>query len=129
MEPSIRKHRTKAEINAFLADYSANVQTIARRARALIFNVAPNVIEQIDSSAKLPGYGYAETYKDTLCVIMPTKSGVNLGLPRGADMPDPANLLQGTGKRARHIKLTDVAQVDDPGLRSLLELAVATTRK
>lgn len=125
----VRKRRTQAEINAFLADYAPGIQKIVRRARVLIFAVAPNVIEQIDDSANLLGYGYAATYRDTLCVLMPMKAGVNFGFPRGAEMPDPARLLQGTGKRARHVKLTDGAQINDPELRSLLELAVAMTEK
>ena len=42
---------------------------------------------------------------------------------RGADLADPDGLLEGTGKKARHVKLRNVADVDRPGVRTLLEEA------
>jgi hypothetical protein len=94
------------------------------RLRELVFSLAPDVIEQIDLAAKLLGYGFDRTYQGTLCVIMPLKAAVNLGFPRGAELPDPAGLLAGTGKRARHVKIRDVGEVEAPALRALLEAAV-----
>ena len=40
-----------------------------------------------------------------------------------ASLPDPAHLLQGTGKRHRHVKLTTPADLAAPALRELLEAA------
>ena len=104
---------------------------MALKLRGLVFDVAPDAVEQIDLPAKLLGYGFDYTYKDTICVIMPLKAGVNLGFPRGArraELPDPTGLLTGTGKRARHVKITDVKQVELPELRALLEVAVERLR-
>jgi hypothetical protein len=112
------------EVQAFLAAYDPRVQAIAMRLRELVFSLAPDVIEQIDLAAKLLGYGFDRTYQGTLCVIMPLKAAVNLGFPRGAELPDPAGLLAGTGKRARHVKIRDVGEVEAPALRALLEAAV-----
>lgn len=113
------------EIEAFLAAYTPEVRAVALRVRDLVLQVAPGLIEEVDVPAKLIGYSKDRTYKGTLCVIMPLKSAVNLGLARGADLPDPAGLLAGTGKRARHVKLARVEDVDDPALRALLEEARA----
>jgi hypothetical protein len=44
---------------------------------------------------------------------------------RGAELPDPAGLLAGTGKRARHVKLRQMEDVEDPALRDLLDAALA----
>jgi hypothetical protein len=55
-----------------------------------------------------------------ICVIMPLKVGVNLGFPRGAALPDPEGLLQGTGKRARHVRVESLAGADAPALRDLI---------
>ncbi len=41
----------------------------------------------------------------------------------GATLPDPDGLLQGTGKRYRHVRLTTPADVEAPALRALLESA------
>jgi hypothetical protein len=50
-------------------------------------------------------------------------SHVNVGFYQGARLPDPARLLQGTGKRMRHVKLRAGEAVDDAALRRLIETA------
>jgi hypothetical protein len=45
-------------------------------------------------------------------------------LPRGTELPDPAGLLAGTGKRARHVKIRDIGEVEALALDALLEAAV-----
>ena len=64
-------------------------------------------------------------YKDLICVITPQKTYVNFGFPRGADLPDPAKLLTGTGKRACHVKLIDPNQANSDALRALLIASIA----
>jgi hypothetical protein len=115
---------TKAQLEAFLAPYDPMVQAIVWKTRGLVLQVAPNALEQVDHSARLIAYGWRRTYKDTICVIMPLKSAVNLGFPRGVDLPDPTGLLSGTGKRARHVKITVIQEVEAPALRGLLEAAI-----
>lgn len=119
------KHETEAQIQKFLAPYDPQVQTIAWKLRDLVLQVAPGAMEQVDYPAKLVAYGWRQTYKDTICVIMPLKAAVNLGFPRGVDLPDPAGLVTGTGKRGRHVKITAIDEVGPPALRALLEAAVA----
>jgi hypothetical protein len=119
------RDETRVQVRAFLAPYDPQVQTIALRLRELVLQVAPGAMEQVDYPAKLVAYGWRQTYKDTICVIMPLKAAVNLGFPRGVDLPDPAGLLTGTGKRARHVKITAIEEVEMPALRALLEAAVA----
>ena len=104
------------------------MQAIALRLRVLILEIVPNAIEQVDQPGKLIGYGFKPTYKDTICVIMPLKSAINLGFPRGTELPDPERLLTGTGKRARHVKITTLQDADLPGLRGLIEASVTLTR-
>ncbi len=49
-------------------------------------------------------------------------------LQGGPELPDPAGLLQGSGRLARHIKLRDVAQLDDAEVRNLMGHAMARAR-
>jgi hypothetical protein len=44
---------------------------------------------------------------------------VNVGLFRGAELADPAQLLQGTGKYMRHVKLRREGDVDATALTKL----------
>jgi hypothetical protein len=48
---------------------------------------------------------------------------VNVGFFQGAGLPDPARLLQGSGKFMRHVKLRPGADVDAASLRRLIETA------
>lgn len=48
---------------------------------------------------------------------------VNLGFFHGADLPDPARLLQGSGKRMRHVKLFVEKPVDEAALHALIAAA------
>jgi len=50
-------------------------------------------------------------------------SHVNVGFYHGASLSDPARLLQGTGKRMRHVKLTPQTPADSKELNRLIEAA------
>lgn len=127
-QPSSESTATSQAVEAFLAGYSPEVRSLTFQARALVLGVMPNAIEQVDVPGKLLGYGRAATYAGTICVIMPLKAGVNLGFARGAELPDPEGLLAGTGKRARHMRLSTAADLERPALRALLEAAAAGSR-
>jgi len=48
---------------------------------------------------------------------------INVGFFQGASLPDPARLLQGTGKFMRHVKLKPGTAANAPALRRLIEAA------
>jgi hypothetical protein len=50
-------------------------------------------------------------------------SHVNVGFFHGATLPDPARLLQGTGKFMRHVKLRHGTAANATALRNLIEAA------
>ena len=112
-------------LSAFLASYSPQVQELALALRALILRVLPSAIEQVDPPSKIIAYGTDRTYAGLICAIAPYKSHVNLMFAHGATLPDPEHLLEGTGKRARHVRITARAEVENPALRTLLETAAA----
>ncbi|MFG0318355.1 MAG: DUF1801 domain-containing protein [Planctomycetota bacterium JB042] len=45
---------------------------------------------------------------------------VNVGFFRGAELEDPTGLLEGAGKRMRHVKLQPDDEIDDEGLKELV---------
>lgn len=53
------------------------------------------------------------------------KAHVNVGFFRGADLPDPAGLLEGTGKFMRHVKLVPGLEPDSAALQDLIHAAYA----
>ena len=50
-------------------------------------------------------------------------SHVNVGFFRGAELSDPASLLEGSGKYMRHVKLRPESDVDATALLELVETA------
>jgi hypothetical protein len=51
------------------------------------------------------------------------KSHVNVGFFHGARLEDPAGLLQGSGKRMRHVTLSPGERVDESALNHLIDAA------
>ncbi len=50
---------------------------------------------------------------------------VNVGFFRGAELADPAGLLEGTGKYMRHVKLRPERDIDATALLKLVDTAYA----
>jgi hypothetical protein len=50
-------------------------------------------------------------------------SHVKVGFFRGAALPDPARLLQGTGKFMRHVKVTPRTPTNVAALSKLIDMA------
>ena len=55
-------------------------------------------------------------------------SHVNLGFYAGADLRDPQQLLEGTGKRMRHIKLRPDDTFDEAAIKDLIHAAYLDIR-
>ncbi len=51
------------------------------------------------------------------------KAHVNVGFFRGAELVDPAGLLEGTGKYMRHVKVRPGGDVDAKALMALIDTA------
>lgn len=56
------------------------------------------------------------------------KEHVNVGFFHGADLPDPARLLAGSGRHMRHVKITPDAPVDAAALDALIDAAYRDIR-
>ena len=112
-------------IDELLAGYPEQVRTTTEAARTLLQNALPNIEERVDESAKLIGFSYGPGYKGVVCTLILSKTGVKLGVFRGAELPDPRNLMAGEGKVHRHVQLRNPADVDMPGLKPLLKAALA----
>jgi hypothetical protein len=113
-----------------LAPFDPGVRELALEVRALVAEVVPDAAEELDPSAKLIGFTFIPgTYKGLFVAVAPQRAWVNLMFSRGAELValDDAGLLEGTGKRARHIKFHDRARLAEPGVRALVAEAARRT--
>jgi hypothetical protein len=53
------------------------------------------------------------------------RAHANVGFFRGAELADPAGLLEGTGKRMRHVKVKPGVELDSAALAGLIGTAYA----
>jgi hypothetical protein len=51
------------------------------------------------------------------------KAHMNVGFFLGAELPDPTGLLEGNGKRMRHVKLKPGSEPDSSALAALIDAA------
>lgn len=57
------------------------------------------------------------------CYITFTKNHVNLGFFDFEKIEDANNILEGTGKRMRHVKLSDISDIDPKELGKMIKQA------
>jgi hypothetical protein len=114
----------EASLDDFLARSNPAVRGLVLKTRELILSAFPAALEMVDMPSNIIAYGTGRKYADLVCAIAPFASHVNLMFSRGATLPDPEGLLQGSGKRARHVKISTLADLEHPGVLTLLENAI-----
>jgi hypothetical protein len=98
----------EADVNKLLGEHTAELGAIERALRATIRREFPDTVEQVDFGNKLIAFGRSMKMRGLLFAIIAHKSWVNLQLADGAELPDPNGMIEGTGKRIRHIKIRSV---------------------
>jgi hypothetical protein len=95
----------EADVDRLLAEHSPELQAIERALRATIRREVPDAVEQVDFANKLIAFGRSMKMRGLLFAIIAHTSWVNLQLADGVDLPDPNGIIEGSGKRIRHIKV------------------------
>jgi hypothetical protein len=117
--------RTDAKaFDAILAGRSPEIAEVARAARSLVLDVLPEAYEVVWAQQKNAGYGTGpKKQTEHFCWISPAAAHVTFGFNYGAELADPKQLLEGTGKLFRHVKLASRGDVDRAALRALVRAA------
>ena len=124
-----RSATAATEFKALLDAYPAGVQRTAHAARKWVLELLPGATEVVDRKDRVIGYGYGTAYRDMICTLILSKSGVKLGVVNGVDLPDPRHLMEGGGKRHRHVALDAPEDLRRTGLRPLLRAARSAWRR
>lgn len=115
----------EADVDRLLSEHPADLQAIERALRATIRAAFPDAVEQVDFGNKLIAFGRTMKMRGLLFAIIAHKEHVNLQLADGAVLPDPDGLVEGTGKRIRHVKIRSVEGASAPAVRALIEAQLA----
>ena len=102
----------REDLRPFVETWFARMSRCGDDVRELMHDGCPTAC--VDDAA----FGYVNAFKDH----------VNVGFFHGASLKDPARLLEGTGKRMRHVKLRPGRDVDAAALIKLIDVAYADLR-
>ncbi len=98
--------------------------------RELVSELHSEFLEIIWPNQKIASYGVGpKKMSEHYVYIAPQAKHVNLGFYHGASIADPDSLLEGTGKKLRHIKVRNVDAVDKAAVRSLIQAAIEERRQ
>lgn len=114
-----KKMKAYASFDLWFADRSPKQRRLLTALRELVARAAPGLVESVkwgNGCWLADGAPVAYAYSDT--------DHVQFGFFRGAFLADPRGLLQGKGQFVRHVKVRELADVDDAALTALLHEAV-----
>ena len=113
------------DVDRLLSEHPAELQAIERALRATIRAEFPDAVEQVDFGSKLIAFGRSTKIRGLLFAIIAHKGHVNLQLADGAVLPDPDGLIEGTGKRIRHVKIRSVEAASSPAVVAIIKAQLA----
>jgi len=111
-------------VNRWMQDHSGQLGEIAKRWFDVMRDCGDDVRELLHDGHPTAcvgeaAFGYVNAFRDH----------VNVGFFRGAEIDDPAGLLEGTGKLMRHVKLRPEHDVNETALTKLIATAYTDMRR
>ena len=107
-----------------LASHTPMVQAAARALEAVIRAEVADVIVEYDPGNGLLAFGTSMKMRDLLFALIPHAGWVNLQLAHGALLPNPDGLIEGTGKKIRHVKVGSAEMAQDSRIRAIIRAEI-----
>lgn len=117
----------KAQLAAFIARYSPEMQAQFREARSRLRALFPRGFELVydNYNALVVGYSPTERASQAIVSIAGYPRWVTLFFLDGAKLPDPSGRLQGSGSRVRNVRLAPPSTLEEDDVLELLSQAIA----
>ena len=121
-----------ADLATLLDPHLPPIRDVFGALRALVRDVMPDAEEQVDLPDRVLAFGFGPPggvrMRGLAVGLIPHTAHVNVQLADGALLDDPSGIVEGTGKRIRHVKCRTLDDVARPALRALLEDQAARRR-
>ena len=112
---------TDADLATLLEPHTSTVRDVFRALHALTREVMPDAQEQVDLPDRVLAFGFGPPggvrMRGLAVGLIPHGAHVNVQLADGALLDDPTGIVEGTGKRIRHVKCRSVEDVARPALQ------------
>ncbi len=105
-------------VDGYIDSLEGSKAEIVRKVRKIVRSAAPEASESIKWAQ--PVY----EMNGPFCYIKAFKNSVNFGFWRGVDINDPNGLLQGSGEKMRHIRLSTVDDILEQTFAGFVKEAV-----
>jgi hypothetical protein len=117
----------KAQLKSFMARFTPEVETLAKRVLARMSAQFPNAIQMVYDNYNFLVIGFSPTERPSEAIFSIVLSPRNVSLCfllSGTKLSDPKKLLRGSGNRVRNIRLENATTLDQPDVRSLISQAL-----
>jgi hypothetical protein len=112
------------DVDRWMKEHSGELGAIARRWFQVMRECGDDVRELLHD-----GHPTACVEDAAFAYVNSFTAHVNVGFFRGAEIDDPKDLLEGTGRFMRHVKLRHARRVDDDALVKLIDTAYADMKR
>lgn len=119
-----------AQLNSLLDKFDAKDQKLIRSVRTALrkrFATANELVYDYGSSLVI-AYSPTDRGIDASVSFSARSTGIALYFNQGPRLPDPKNLLRGSGKQTRFIELKTASQLTHPDVKALITAAVELTK-
>jgi len=120
------------DTDALLDHHTPEVRLIFDELVRLCRDAMPGAQEQLDLPDHLLAFGFGPPggvrMRGFAVALIPHAAHVNVQLADGALLDDPSGIVEGTGKRIRHVKCRSLDDVARPTLRAVLVQQAARRR-
>ena len=120
----MKVEKSLGTIQEVFAKASPTSLPILKAAHRFLVEIDPNVVIVPRPGEKSLSYGVGvRKNSEAYCYLIPFKEHVNFGFFYGTEI-DSDGILEGTGAKMRHIKIRNLADLENPKLKRLVQKAI-----
>jgi hypothetical protein len=118
------------QLKSFIDKFEPKSQALIRAVRKMFRKRLPTANELVWDNYNFFVIGYSPTERpsDTFFSIAAGANGVGLAFYRGATLPDPHEILLGSGSQNRFIRIESVQTLADPHVDDLISAAIEQSK-
>jgi len=128
----LKSGRSDAEtdLRGFIGKFDGRHQALIRAVRKALRKRFPTAYELAYDNYNFFALGYSPTERpsDSILSIAAGANGVGLCFVNGARLPDPKNILLGSGNQTRFIRLESVGVLARPEVKALISAAAGVSQ-